>query len=166
MIHINPRYTLCFLTHDQHVLMLLRLNPPNQGLWNGVGGHIEPGESPYDSCLREVAEETGIKLHSARFDGLLTWQGFEIPAGGLFLFSAQSPTREHILCSEGLLDWKPIDWTCRAPEVVGNLHIVLPFVFNQSTPQRYHFTYAGPEISHYQVEPMDPQVDIHAPWTP
>jgi len=34
------RYTLCFLTRNDHVLMLHRAKSPNKGLWNGVGGKI------------------------------------------------------------------------------------------------------------------------------
>ena len=40
----NFIYTLCFLTRGDHILMLHRRRPPNQGLWNGVGGRIEVGE--------------------------------------------------------------------------------------------------------------------------
>lgn len=43
---VAPGFTLCFLLHGEDVLMLHRRFPPNQGLWNGVGGHIEPGETP------------------------------------------------------------------------------------------------------------------------
>jgi 8-oxo-dGTP diphosphatase len=94
-------YTLCFLTRGDEVLMLLRNKPPNRGLWNGVGGHIEPGEKPLQSVLREVAEETGYVLPTARFCGLLTWEGYEIPSGGsirvplysagLYIFTAAVP---------------------------------------------------------------------------
>jgi len=55
----NFSYTLCFLTRGDHILMLHRRRPPNQGLWNRVGGRIEAGESPLTACLREVREETG-----------------------------------------------------------------------------------------------------------
>jgi len=84
-------YNLCFLTRRDQVLMLLRNKPPNRGLWNGVGGHIEPGEDPLDSVLREVREETGYVLASARFCGLLTWEGYEIPAAGLYIYTAPAP---------------------------------------------------------------------------
>jgi 8-oxo-dGTP pyrophosphatase MutT (NUDIX family) len=32
------------------------------GLWFQPGGHLEPGEAPWDAALREAGEETGLKL--------------------------------------------------------------------------------------------------------
>jgi 8-oxo-dGTP pyrophosphatase MutT (NUDIX family) len=32
------------------------------GLWLQPGGHLEPGETPWDAALREAGEETGLKL--------------------------------------------------------------------------------------------------------
>ncbi|WP_433292733.1 NUDIX hydrolase [Actinoplanes sp. CA-030573] len=32
----------------------------NAGLWLPPGGHVEPGEHPYDTARREVAEELGL----------------------------------------------------------------------------------------------------------
>lgn len=76
-------YTFCFLTRGEQVLMLGRKYPPDQGLWNGVGGHIEASESPLAACLRE---ETGYELPRARFAGLPTWTGFEAPDGAVTYF--------------------------------------------------------------------------------
>ncbi len=47
-------YTICFCLHDDQVLMLYRSNPPNAGLWNGLGGKIETGETPLSNIHREV----------------------------------------------------------------------------------------------------------------
>ncbi len=42
------------------VLMCLRRKPPYRGLYNLVGGKIEPGESGEAAAYRELREETGI----------------------------------------------------------------------------------------------------------
>jgi 8-oxo-dGTP diphosphatase len=98
---IRPGFTLCFLLNGEDVLLLHRRFPPNQGLWNGVGGHIETGETPREAVIREVGEETGYRIESPRFAGLLTWDGFEIPPGGIYLFTAQVAHRGFVTNHEG-----------------------------------------------------------------
>ena len=143
-------YVLCFLTRADQVLLLHRDNPPNQGLWNGVGGRIEPGETPLAACLREVSEETGFRIETARYAGILTWEGFEIADGGLYLFSTEAPPGEPMLCSEGRLEWKPRQWLFTAQELVENLHYVAPEILNRAAPARYHFVYRRGKILEYQ----------------
>jgi 8-oxo-dGTP diphosphatase len=138
---ITPGFTLCFLTHGNEVLMLHRRFPPNQGLWNGVGGHIEPGETPTQAVIREVAEETGYVIENPTFAGLLTWDGFEIPPGGIAIFTAEVPHPNFINNHEGDLAWKPKAWACSSPEVVDNIHVFLPRIMGGESPQHYHFTY-------------------------
>jgi 8-oxo-dGTP diphosphatase len=144
-------YTLCFLTRGDQILMLERRNPPNQGLWNGVGGHLEPGETPLASCLREVQEETGFRLSSARFGGILTWEGFEIPPNGLYIFTAPAPEGDPAPCSEGRLAWQPRTWVFSSPQVVSNIHRFGPLVFEANHPKHFHFIYAGGEIQNWSV---------------
>ncbi|HZW04919.1 MAG TPA: NUDIX domain-containing protein [Anaerolineaceae bacterium] len=147
-------FTLCFLTRPGEILLLLRNNPPNRGLWNGVGGHIEPGEAPLAACLREVAEETGYQLAGARYAGLLTWEGFETPPGGLHLFVAPAPAGEPRPCDEGRLAWHPAAWACQSAEVVSNLHVVLPHILGGGPAQHYHFRYRASEIDGYELRPL------------
>jgi len=151
---IDLRYTLCFLTRGDAVLMLHRQNPPNQGLWNGVGGRLEPDEAPRAGILREVREETGFQLKTARFGGLLTWDGFETPPGGLFIYTAEAPPGEPTACNEGRLDWKPREWVFSSSEVVSNIHVFGPPVFAGASPQVYHFTYRDGKILEYSIQPL------------
>ena len=53
----------------EHLLMCLRRKDPYKGLYNFVGGKIEPGEDGMAAAYRELFEETGvakddIRLHS------------------------------------------------------------------------------------------------------
>jgi 8-oxo-dGTP diphosphatase len=157
------RYTLCFLTRPGQVLMLHRQRPPNQGLWNGVGGHLEAGEAPLASCLREVREETGYVLTGARFGGLLTWNGFETPAGGLYLFHASAPPDDPLACSEGPLVWQDDSWVLHSPQVVSNIPYVLPSLLAGDAPRVFHFEYRAGVIVHHTILPLPAWVDVDRP---
>lgn len=42
------------------VLLVRRINPPSQNMFAFPGGRGEPGETPEETALRELQEETGI----------------------------------------------------------------------------------------------------------
>lgn len=44
------------------VLLIRRGTEPGLGLWSVPGGRVEPGESPEAAAVREVAEETGLRV--------------------------------------------------------------------------------------------------------
>lgn len=62
---ITQEYTVSFVfdaAHD-HVLLIRKNRPPWQaGLLNGVGGHLEDGETPVQCVLRELHEESGLDI--------------------------------------------------------------------------------------------------------
>lgn len=35
------------------------------GIWVQPGGHLDPGETPWDAARREASEETGLEVHHA-----------------------------------------------------------------------------------------------------
>ncbi len=156
-------FTLCFLTRDDQVLLLKRRRPPNQGLWNGVGGHLEPGETPLAACLREVREETGYRLETARFAGILTWRGFEIPAGGLYLFTAGAPAGPAAPCDEGVLAWHAWPWLFTSLEVVSNLHHVGPYLLAEAEPCDYYFEYEAGQIVRHIIRPLPAALSAQVP---
>tara|TARA_Y100000590_G_scaffold234228_1_gene263785 strand:- start:120 stop:626 length:507 start_codon:yes stop_codon:yes gene_type:complete len=133
-------HTLCFITSNEKILMLLRYNPPNEGLWNGVGGRIEKDETPLQACLREAHEETGIVLPNARFGGLLNWYSPNVH-GTLALYTAQVRSETISECDEGELQWKKRDWVFTSSEVVHNVHVVGPLIINGAQASIYHFEY-------------------------
>jgi 8-oxo-dGTP diphosphatase len=45
------------------LLLIKRGHPPQAGFWSLPGGRIEPGETDRQALVREVAEETGLRVH-------------------------------------------------------------------------------------------------------
>lgn len=59
MIYKTPESVLVVIyTPDLQVLLLERADHP--GWWQSVTGSLEPGESPQQTAIREILEETGI----------------------------------------------------------------------------------------------------------
>ena len=57
--------TQCYIRRNDEILLLYRNkkpDDPNEGKWLGIGGKVEQGETPEQANIREVYEETGIKL--------------------------------------------------------------------------------------------------------
>lgn len=144
--------------------MLLRKKPPNANLWNGVGGHLEPAETPQESIFREVLEETGISLTQVHFGGILTWEGFEIESGGLYIFTAQVEGRHVIENGEGHLEWLPRRFVFTSSKVVSNIHYFLPPVLAGGGPLQYHFVYQNGEMVNRDVRILPAWVNLHQPF--
>jgi ADP-ribose pyrophosphatase YjhB (NUDIX family) len=51
------------------LLVIRRGHEPGAGLWSVPGGRCLPGESRADTCVREVAEETGLIVRVLRSAG-------------------------------------------------------------------------------------------------
>lgn len=153
------RYTLCLIRKADHVLLLNRRKQPAMGMWNGVGGKIESGESPAESVIRETYEETGIRLTDVRFAGTILLQADETV--GIYLFLADMPD-EQILTTplatrEGILDWKQLDWILD-PEntgVISNLKAYLPHVLTEPSPMLHTLDYAGHQLLDHQISPLE-----------
>ncbi len=103
--------TLCYLERDGKYLMLHRVkkkNDVNHDKWIGVGGKFEAGESPEDCMLREVFEETGLKVTSWRYCGIITFVFNRTESEYMHLFKCtdwQGDITEYDGCSEGTLEW-------------------------------------------------------------
>ncbi len=57
------------------LLLVRRGRAPGVGLWSIPGGRCLPGERATDACVREVAEETGLKVRVVRLAGQVAWPG-------------------------------------------------------------------------------------------
>ena len=119
------RTTLCYIENknDDSFLMLYRnkkKNDDNAGKWLGIGGKFEPGESSDDCNVREVREETGLRLASYHFYGVVKFRSDAYEYEDMYLYSSDDwiPEDERMAdefrrtgtftppqCSEGELHW-------------------------------------------------------------
>ncbi len=102
--------TLCYILRGDEVLMLHRTAKPddeNEGKWIGVGGKLEENESPDECLLREVREETGLRLTSWRYRGVVTFVSDRWEGEYMHLFTADGFEGDLIPCDEGELAWIP-----------------------------------------------------------
>lgn len=154
------RYTICFVTSGEYVLMLNRRRAPNMGLWNGLGGKIEPGETPTESILREVREEAGLVLPDVVYGGVVTWQ-WEGGAGGMHVFLASVPPKTIVQgvrdTPEGILAWQPLAWVLDPANrgVVSNIRHFLPVMLRDPRPRRFACRYDQERLVSVEQFPLE-----------
>jgi 8-oxo-dGTP diphosphatase len=123
---------LCFVRDGDRILFQRRRRAPNKGLFNVPGGKVERDEDPYDACLREVREETGLVLSHARLRAVLTVIARDSGTQWLlFTFVADRPAGDAgpIADDEGELRWVPIDEIAALP-VVSDIPLILPHLWS------------------------------------
>ena len=105
--------TLCYVMDkdEKKTLMIHRTKKKNdyhEGKWNGLGGKFEEGESPEECAIREIKEESGLKVNSPRMHGFITFPNFDgVDDWYVFIFTADQYEGEIIDSPEGKLEWIP-----------------------------------------------------------
>ena len=101
--------TLCYVRRDGQTLMIHRVKKDNdihQGKWNGLGGKLNPGESPDECAVREIYEESGLRVRDPQLKGLLTFPAFAKDEDWyVFVYVAKDFEGELIDSPEGDLRW-------------------------------------------------------------
>jgi 8-oxo-dGTP diphosphatase len=108
---VIPR-VLIFLTRDDAVLLLR--GAPDKKLWagkyNGLGGHVEPDETPHQAAVREVREESGLVVEALTLRAvvhvmLAAAPGDLAPGVLFFVFIGTAPPGELQPSREGAPVW-------------------------------------------------------------
>ena len=101
--------TLCYLKKNGKTLMMHRTKKDkdvHEGKWNGLGGKFLKGESPEECVIREVKEESGLRIKKPQLRGVMTFPSFKDKEDWVvFLFTASEFTGRLKECDEGKLEW-------------------------------------------------------------
>src|SRR4051812_23309855 len=105
--------TLCYVRDGTgkkgRTLMLHRIKKANDmhaGKWNGLGGKVEGGESPEECAIREVYEESGLRMINPVLRGLITFPHFSNDEDWYtYIFVAYQYSGTLIDSNEGVLAW-------------------------------------------------------------
>lgn len=154
------KYNICFIKRGEEILLLNRERASWMGCWNGVGGKLDPSETPRAAMIRELEEETGIQSYELHFKGLVTWKGDDFDYGGMYAYIAEVPPDfvypTPSKTDEGILDWKKTDWIMNADNagIVSNIPITLPYMLDEANCFDHHCLYKQDkllEIVHSEV---------------
>jgi 8-oxo-dGTP diphosphatase len=103
--------TLCYVHQNDKTLMLHRIKKAGDihaGKWNGLGGKLEPGESPEQCVIREVREESGLSIIAPQYHGLLVFANFKMEDWYVWVFGADQFSGDLLSQDdslEGHLEW-------------------------------------------------------------
>ena len=93
--------------------LLMKRSPDRKiapNVWSCIGGHMENNElnNPFETCLREIEEEAGIKRQNISFlklRYLLILQKNKNIIRQYYIYFGETNTREFINTNEGVLHW-------------------------------------------------------------
>lgn len=123
--------TLCYVRANHQTLMLHRVKKRDDmhaGKWNGLGGKLEPGETPEECVIREVFEESGLTITQPVLRGVLTFPAFAKEEDWYaFVFVAKTFSGSLIDSSEGVLAWIDDDRLAELNLWEGD-HLFLPWL--------------------------------------
>ena len=117
------------------------------GYWNGLGGHVEQGESVLCAAHRELLEESGLVAEKLIFCGQVLVDTAQSPGIVFFVFKAKRLQGELRASVEGRLAWHSLQSALKL-NLVEDLYTLLPLVMRQRTSGRpfwghYHYDDEG-----------------------
>ena len=112
----HPDVAVCYLLRPgpsgEEVLIGRKLTGLGAGRSVGPGGKLQPGETPRQAAIREVAEETGVIIDPAALEarGVLDYSFPTKPSWSQrqFVFVCRSFVGDGVASSELLPEWWPV----------------------------------------------------------
>ncbi len=100
-------------------------------LFNGIGGHVESGETILAAAYREFLEETGLELRTPHLCAIVTIEIPNSPGIGMYVFKAETEPGRMTPSDEGTIEWiNPLD--LKNLPLVEDLPLLIPRVLGWS----------------------------------
>ncbi|MCX7642127.1 MAG: 8-oxo-dGTP diphosphatase [Elusimicrobiales bacterium] len=105
----NILATLCYVCDGKKVLMIHRTKKKNDihaNKYNGLGGKVEEDETPFECVIREVREESGLKIKNPILKGILRFPKFDgVNCWTVFVYLTNNFSGRIKSSNEGELVW-------------------------------------------------------------
>ena len=118
----------CYLIKDNEVVVTkYKKGNKKEGYCDIPGGKIEEGESPKQTAIREMKEETGIEIQNLKYKGIMT---IEYP-DRLFIFDTfitKEYEGEPQEFEENTSEWIDIDELLKKEKILSNIILLDKFL--------------------------------------
>ena len=148
---MNILATLCYLQKDGQTLMICPHNKKNieyNGRWNGLGGKIQNGETPEECTIREVFEESNLRIKKLQLARFLTFSKiFKNEDWYCFVYKSTDFSGKLKESEEGNLEWVKNEEVLKRNLWEGD-HVFLPYIFSDKLFSGKFFYDKGKLLKH------------------
>lgn len=149
--------TVCHVIRDDKTLLMRKQEGFGAGKLNAPGGKLREGETPEECIVREVFEETGLRLSSLKKHGVLHFYFGEKddPDWVVYVFSSTSFNGELKPSTEGPLEWVEVDRLPYDEMWEDDRHWVPLLLEDRCFSGEFHFDESGEKLLHHSLSASD-----------
>jgi len=162
LVYVKSTDGMVLMIHRVDGAGRVQVGDAHSGKWNGLGGKLEPDESPLEGARRELREESGLELAEGAFRslGTLLFPNFKAHRAEdwlVFLFTARLGMRADEApplanCAEGQLHWVAAEELAKLNVWPGD-RFFIPFVIDER-PFLGTIWYRGAEVARHWIVPL------------
>ena len=132
---------MCMICDGDKVLVQNKVN----GDWAGItfpGGHVEKGESFTDAVIREVLEETGLKISSPQLCGVKDWSNEDGSRYMVLLYKTKKFEGNLTSSEEGEVYWLSLEEMARL-RLADGMDKMLTVFLNEDISELFFYKQKG-----------------------
>lgn len=129
----------CYLIKDNKVVVIkYKQGNKKEGYYDIPGGKIEEGENPEETAIREMKEETGLKVKNLKYKGNMI---IEYPnrTFDFDVFITNESEGEPQEFEENASEWMEIEKLLQKEKILSNIMILDRFFIKGLADDKYNF---------------------------